>query len=278
MRRISLVALTSFVLVCVATASLDAQKRKPRPRPSTAKPVPAARAAAVPPPTERVVPFKAGETLTYDVSWSSYVTAGVATMTVKEKRPSFGSTAYYIVGEGRPSGLVSALYSVYYKADTLLDVYTLLPQRGSLYSQEGKRRRMKVTRFNQAARTADFEVRTASVVKRSVALPPYVQDALSAVYVLRAVQLKEGDRFAMPVSDGGTNYRVMFAVGRREPVKVGPGSFTAFRITPTITDSRGQSVGRAMSVWLSDDARKLPLKLQADLPVGNFNLTLREAR
>jgi hypothetical protein len=33
-----------------------------------------------------------------------------------------------------------------------------------------------------------------------------------------------------------------------------------------------------VNVWLSQDARRLPLKLQAELPVGSFLLTLREAR
>jgi hypothetical protein len=54
---------------------------------------------------ERPVPFKLGEQLTFDVPWSSYITAGAATMTVKEKKPSFNSMAYYIVAEGRPTPL-----------------------------------------------------------------------------------------------------------------------------------------------------------------------------
>jgi len=77
--------------------------------------------------TERAVPFAVGETLTYDVSWSAYVTAGTATIRVAEKKPSYGSTAFYVVAEGRPTPLVSKLYSLYYKIDALLDAYTLLP-------------------------------------------------------------------------------------------------------------------------------------------------------
>ena len=64
-----------------------------------------------------------------DVGWSSYLTAGTATLAIREKKPSYGSVAYYAVAEGRATGLVAALYHVYYKADTLLDVYSLLPQR-----------------------------------------------------------------------------------------------------------------------------------------------------
>src|SRR5258705_13702874 len=101
---------------------------------SASPPVAAQRGAAR---TEASVPFKGGETLTYEVSWSSVVVAGMATATVVEKKPSFNSTAYYIVVEGRPVPLLQRLYNLYYKMDTLIDSFTTLSQRGSLYSEEG---------------------------------------------------------------------------------------------------------------------------------------------
>ena len=126
------VLLALGLAVCAPTAS-PAQRRSQPPARPTAKPAPAPTRRA-----ERPVPFRPGETLTYDVSWSSYLAAGTAVVTVKEKRPSFDSTAYYIVAEARPTPLLSKLYTLYYKLDTLLDAYTLLPQRGSVYSEEGK--------------------------------------------------------------------------------------------------------------------------------------------
>jgi hypothetical protein len=83
---------------------------------------------------EQAVPFRVGETLTYDIGWSSYLTAGTATVTVQDKKPSYGSTAYYIVAEGKPTPLLSKLYTLYYKVDTLLESYSLLPQRGSVFA------------------------------------------------------------------------------------------------------------------------------------------------
>ena len=130
--------------------------------------------------------FKVGEALEYDVGWSSYLTAGTATLSVREKKPSYGSVAYYVVAEGRATGVVAALYHAYYKADTLLDVYSLLPQRGSIYGEEGRRRRLRVTRFDQAGRTAQFEVTPGCGPGRSrsrSAGPTH--DALSAVLALR---------------------------------------------------------------------------------------------
>ena len=199
-------------------------------------------------------------------------------MTVREKRPSFGSTAYYIVAEGRPTPLLSKLYTLYYKAETLLDSYTLLPQRGVVYSEEGKDRRTKTTSFNQGAKTAVYEVQTATTVRKDLRLPAFAQDALSAIYVLRAIPLKTGASITMPVSDSGTLYKVQVTVGNREPVRAGGATTNAWKIVLTLFDAKGKPNGRPMAMWLSDDERKAPLKLQADLAVGSFVLTLREAR
>jgi hypothetical protein len=265
-----------LILALVLPLGVAAQRGSVPPRPATPAPAPPPTA----PPTsgaktERPVPFAAGEVLTFDVSWSSYLTAGTATVSVKEKKPSYGSTAYYVVAEGRPTTLLSKLYNLYYKADTLLDAYSLLPQRGSVYSEEGGRRRMKITSFNQGARKAVFEMQTSTTLKKDLALPPYSQDALSAIYVLRALPLAAGGRMTMPVADNGRIFRVQIAVGAAESVKTGIGTVNAVRLTPTILGENGKPEGRAMSLWISDDARRLPVKLAAELAVGSFVLTLR---
>jgi hypothetical protein len=224
---------------------------------------------------EMPVPFRPGETLVYDVGWSSFVTAGTATVTVKEKKPSYGSTAYYIVAEGRPTPLLSKMYTLYYKADTLLDAYSLLPQRGSLYSEEGTRHRMKTTVFNQTAKKASYEVQTRTLVKKDLAVPGFTQDALSAVYVLRSIPFKAGEKFNMPVSDNGNIYRVQMQVGASDPLQTPLGTINALRVVPVISGPDKTSP-RGLALWISEDARRLPLKMEAQLLVGKFTITLRQ--
>lgn len=277
-----LVVLTSTALLSISSIlsmlslplSAQRQNRRPHPRPPEAP----ARAAPAPARVERPVPFTVGETLAYDVSWSTYLTAGTALMTVQEKKPSYNSTAYYIVAEGRPTPLVGKLYPLYYKLDTLLDVYTLLPQRGSIYSEEGRRHRFRTTVFDRTAKKAFFEYRTTTTVKADFAVPPYVQDALSAIYVLRAVPLKSGDHITLPVSDDGTNYQARVEVSGPERVKTPFGETGAWKLTLTISDANSQQVGKNLSIWLEDAARRRPMKLQADLAVGSFVLSLRDSR
>src|SRR5450759_3600220 len=76
-------AAVGLLVVLRGVAHADAQK--PRRRPAAPKAAaPAATRPAAPPATDRTVPFRPGETLTYDIAWSSYLTAGVATLTVKD--------------------------------------------------------------------------------------------------------------------------------------------------------------------------------------------------
>src|SRR5215213_692472 len=110
-------------LVCAVTLALALtsfaaaqQPRQPVPRtaptPRTVAPTTPAKNAA-PPPREAAVPFQVGETLTFDVSWSQFLTAGTAVSKVVEKKPSAGSTACSIVADGRPVPLVARFYPVY---------------------------------------------------------------------------------------------------------------------------------------------------------------------
>ena len=212
------------------------------------------------------------------MSWSGYVTAGEVTVSVREKKPSYNSLAYYIVAEGKPVGLTARVYSLYFKVDSLLDCYTLVAQRGSVYSQEGKRTRMKSLRFDQQQHTAEFEMRTSTVMKATIAVPPATEDGLGAIYALRAMPLEAGARLTIPVTDSGDSYVVNLVVEARETISTPLGSLPAWRVRPTVFDDHGRLVGGAMTIWISDDARRLPLKLSAQVAVGAFELTLRQAR
>jgi hypothetical protein len=234
-------------------------------------------AAPARPATPRPVPYAPGESLDYDVSWSS-LTAGTATVTVREKRSSFGSTAYHVVAEGRSTSWVARLYPLYYKAETLLDVFTVLSQRWSLYTEEGRRRRTTALRFDRMSQLGHFEVTTATVVRKQLKLPNGVQDPLAALFALRTLALRAGLAVTIPVANGDELYDVRITVGKREAIVTPLGERQAWRVTPVVHDPNGTSEVRGLAVWISDDSARLPLRIEAEMPVGQVVITLRSAR
>lgn len=234
--------------------------------------------AQSPPPRRPArVPFAAGERLTYDVSWSTFLTAGTATLEVRETSPEGGSTAYYIVAEARPGTLLSTLYTLFYRADVLLDRNTLLPARASVYSEEGSRTRTKSTRFDQQALLASYQPSSTAEVQE-IPVGRNTQDALSALYVVRAFTKRSGDRVRMPVNTGGKNYELQIVTEERETIRTGLGRRSAWRLRAEVVGGAQDAGGREVKLWLSDDAAQLPLRIQVDLALGSFNLTLREVQ
>jgi hypothetical protein len=266
MRSVVACALSLAVVAALMSARAGAQRATPRPAPPAA------------PHRDAVVPFAPGETLTYDVSWSSILMAGTAVVTVQDKRPSFGSSAYMIVAEGRPIPLVARLYQLYYRMDTLVDSVTLLSQRGSLHAEEGKDKRTSITQFDRPGKRVLFEEQSDTTTKTQYPVPPQTQDGLSALYWLRTRTFHAGDHIVFPVADSGTLYTVDIHVGQPESVKTRSGETTAWPLTGTIKDGTGQSEWKNIGAWISVDSRRLPVKLQAELPIGAFVLALRDVR
>lgn len=235
-------------------ASLDAQRRGASP--------------------QAPVPFNVGEVLAYDVSWSAVLVAGTATARVVDNR----AEAYSIVVEGRPVPMVARLYNLYYRMDSLLNSRSLLSERGTLYSEEGSDKTTGTTRFDRAARRAFYERMAETTTKTDFSIPAATQDGLAAFYTIRARAFKSGERFTVPVSDSGGVYSVQIDVAQPETVRVPVGELSAWNLKIGITDAQGQPVWKNIALWISNDARRLPVKMQAELPVGSFVLALREAR
>lgn len=273
--------LTLFVALGLwCHGGLGAQAPAPGQRPPAARPAPRppAKTGTAPTRTERGVPFTVGETLTYDIGWANYLTAGTATLSVREKRPSYGSVAYYITAEGQPVSFVARLYPLYYKVDTLLDTYSLLPQRASTYSDENGRQKMKTTLFDQTKRSATYEVRAKSTTTQALRLPPQTHDALSAIYAIRSLPLEAGARIDLPVVDSGEVMTVRVSVVGREAVRSALGDLDAWRVEPAILEAREEpATVRKLAIWLTDDGRRLPVKMTAETAFGPFSFVLRRA-
>jgi hypothetical protein len=236
-----------------------------------------AQSSAAAPGRDAAVPFKVGERLTFDVTWSTFLVAGTAYATVAARQEGGTGPAYQIVADGRPVPLLQRLYNIYYKMESMLDTATLLPQRMSLYAEERTGKRLANTRFDRPKQKAFFELDDAGTpLKSEFDVPAQVQDGLSAVYVLRAMNFKAGERISMPVTDDGNVYTVQADPVATEQVRVPLGTMEAWRVNVSVVDAAGQPAISDAAVWYSTDARRLPIKLQGKLPVGHFVLVLRE--
>jgi hypothetical protein len=137
---------------------------------------------------------------------------------------------------------------------------------------------LRSIQFDRSTERARFESQLDTTGSIEFATPPLAQDILSAIYALRARSFKTGERLSVPVADNGMNYSVQIDTEAAERVRTPMGDVRAWRLSPRVRDENNQPVGRTMTIWLSDDGRRLPVQLRAELPIGTFTMLLHEAR
>lgn len=232
-------------------------------------------AAPAPPPADARVPFHVGETLTYDASWSSFLTAGQVKLTVADRQAlAGGRSAYHFVAEAQTVSLAAKMYQIYYKLESVLDTASLAPVRASSYSNERGRERVKSVWFGPN-NVGSVEIRRGDTTKKQVPMPPRTLDGLSAMYIARALAASPGETLVIPIIDGETLSRLHLTFGGHEQVKTGMGPVAGQRVTLSMTDGQNRPLtARRVTFWLSDDAARRPIRFEAALAVGSITLTL----
>jgi hypothetical protein len=170
-----------------------------------------------------------GEILTYEISWSDFVTAGNAVMEIKEETPPNGTSVLRFTATMHSVGLVDKFYRVNDRLESVFDPAIMQSVKFSLNERHGKKKRHRELVFDPAnknvvTRLNDDPPATAQV-------PDQVQDALSSLYYLRTRDdFIVGTPLTIQVHDSGKNWSVEVQILGREKVKTPAGEFATIKV------------------------------------------------
>lgn len=214
------------------------------------------------------VAFGVGEKLSFDVNYG-FINAGSATMEVVrliefENRPCF-----QIVTKARSNSFFSNIFKVEDRVETIIDAVGLFTWRFEKNLREGKYR---------SDRQYTFDQRNNSVVYKgdTIALEPFSQDALSALYYVRTQPLEPGTSLYIDNFIDGKKSRLEVRVHERETITVDAGTFDCIVVEP-LTQSAGvfKHEGR-LTVWLTDDRLRMPVLMKSKVFVGSISAELTD--
>jgi len=218
----------------------------------------------------------AGEKLTYNISWSNILQAGTSVMEVRDERTADNRPAYRVISAARSSQLVSAFYPVMDTVQSVMDARELCSLSYSLSESHGGKKRRKEMVF-------DHENGTVRIVTNGSAetfsIPDHVQDALSSLYYLRTRDdFVTGKAIIIDVHEGGKNWSVEVQTLGRERLKTALGEFNTIKVkTYPKYDGVFQHKGEIF-IWLTDDARKIPVLMKSTITIGSIVAALTELR
>ncbi len=211
-----------------------------------------------------------GERLTFSLDYSFY-TAGTATMTVESKEQANGALCYRIYSTAESNEFISKFYTVRDNVNSYIDVEGLFSRRFEKELREGN---------YESDRYVDFyhDRLIALNTKKSYAvrvIPLYIQDILSSLYLIRTFDLRVGKKETVEVYADGKVYPLIVEVHKIEEIKVPAGTFRCFLIEPILKSEGIFRQKGKLNIWLTNDQRKLPVKMTSKVVIGSFAANLR---
>ncbi|MDE3058921.1 MAG: DUF3108 domain-containing protein [Bacteroidota bacterium] len=215
--------------------------------------------------------FSVGERLVFDVGYA-FVTAGEAVMTIPSYDTIAGNLCYKVQFEVNSTPSFSWIYEVRDRYETFLDVKGIFPWRFEQHIHEGGFHRDFAANFDQNRHVV-------SAKGKQFPIPPYVHDIVSAFYYVRTIDFshsRPGERIHLHNFYKDSTYALDVKFIGRQTVDVKAGTFKCIIVEPLVKEGGlFKSEGRIL-IWLSDDDRKIPVKVSTEVLIGSIDAELRE--
>lgn len=219
--------------------------------------------------------YDVGEWFKFRIHYG-FVNAGYATLEVKDAVINNKKT-FHVVGKGYTTGMSR----FFFKVDDLYESY-IDKESGNPYQfvrkiNEGGYTKNQEGFFNQAANRVlvkDYKHKN----EKTFVTPRNTQDILSAFYYLRNYpsidKISPGETIAIDMffDDETTKFKLKF-IGR-EDITTKFGTVACMVFKPYVQSGRVFKEKESLTVWISDDNNRLPVRIKADLAVGSIKADL----
>jgi uncharacterized protein DUF3108 len=207
------------------------------------------------------------EKLTYELSWTG-ITAGTATQEIRED-----NDALKIVSTARSADWLSVFYRIEDRIETTLDrnpdASLGAPRRYRMKISEGSHRRDREIVFDTAQAKALYTDHL-SGEKVVVPIRERTFDIYSSFFYFRFAPLVVGKSVFVTIIDGKEVWDLEVRVVRRERLKTVIGEIDTFLLKPLVRKEGIFENKGDLQIWVSNDARRLPVKIQAKVIIGSI--------
>jgi len=222
--------------------------------------------------------FEKGEWFQFKMSYSGWAKAGEATLKVNEDVID-GKPVYHVVGKGETTGVISWFFKVNDRYESYFDKQNLVPYRFIRDIDEGghtKNIEIDFDQKNNKAHVFNKKHNTRKVYDTK----PNIQDMVSTFYYLRnnldVDKLKIDDEIRTDMFFDGENYGFKIKYLGKETLRTAFGKVECFVFRPYVMAGRVFKEEESLTLWVSADQNRIPLRMKADLAIGSLRADLEE--
>jgi hypothetical protein len=219
--------------------------------------------AALPP----GLPFAVGEQLNFNIFLGGAAPAvGTAMFQVRQRARYFNRDGLLLAVQAQTTNAAQRLFVANDQINTYVDPATLLPFRIELNLREGRRRVSKTLTIDQEHGNAATDTGT------RIEIPVGTHDLVSVFYALRSFNLTPPKRNAVSFIIEDRPRTLFITSLKRETIELGGQRIPAVQLSLTTDDP--QTDKYALRLWVSEDSRRLPLRVTANTQLGPLRADL----
>ena len=207
------------------------------------------------------LPFKAGEQLNFTIFLGGSTQAvGTASFQVRPRATYFNRDGLLLAAKAQTSPAASRIFFANDQINSYVDPSTMLPFRTELNLVEGQRRTNQTFTIDQDRGSATGGDGT------TVEIPVGTHDLISVLYALRSFNLAPPKRNAVSILINDRPRTLFITSLKRETIQLGSQQIPAVQLSLTTDDEQADKY--ALRLWVSDDRRRLPLRVTATTQLG----------
>lgn len=225
--------------------------------------------------TQKEDAFTTGEWFKFRIHYG-LLNAGYATVEVKEAHLN-NKKVFHVIGKGYTTGMSRFFFKVDDLYESYFDKETGIPYQFVRKIDEGGYTKNQEGFFHQTENKVlvkDYKNKT----QKTLEIPKNAQDILSTFYYLRNYpnidKLAPGESVAIDMffDDETTKFKLKFL--GREDISTKFGIVPSMIFRPLVQSGRVFKEEESLTVWISDDNNKLPIRIKASLAVGSIKADL----
>lgn len=181
-------------------------------------------------------------------------------------------------------GFFARLFNLKFRerVESIVEPTTFTVQKTTILDEQGKRVRHTESTFDRSQGKMTWTLRDpnnpSSEPRRKTAdFSGQLQDVLSAIYFIRTQPLAVGKTFDVFIGDGGQVYTIPVKVIEKKRMKTVLGRVDALRVNAELfgPDRLIDHEKGEFSIWITDDARRIPVRGRVKTDYGTFDIKLK---
>lgn len=228
--------------------------------------------------------FRHGEELTFKVSFS-FLNAAEAKMQIHPNIQTMNNRPVYKIDVFGETLGVFKLFKVNDNWGSYLDTAKIIPYQAYRHIEEGSYRKHERIIFDHQAKNAHvklYDRENKEVVDtKDYKVPANVQDIVSGFYLLRTMDLqnlKKGDMVTITGFFDKEIYNLKLLYAGKESLDTKLGKKDTFVFSPIMPKNKLFRGEKPITVWVTDDQNKIPVRVKAKLFVGSLDMEITETK